>query len=100
MNFDIHREEHLQKAAYALLIFFAIGFSIACWALYTAYVKAPEPQTSSISTTLEDRCKFKMKTSATPFTITENSAGTYNYELYMTSDGYIEVWECPPNVIK
>lgn len=64
------------------------------------YFTKPEPQTSSISSTLEDRCKFKIKTSDPNFTITENSAGAYNYELYMRSDGYVEVWECPPAVIK
>jgi len=69
--------------------------------LVTTYLPEPEPQTSSISTSIEDRCDFVMKkTGSAPFTISEDSAGTYNYELYIATDGSIEIWSCPPNELK
>jgi len=80
-----------------IAVFLVIGIA---WTAYDIIRSQPEPQTSSISNTLEDRCTFVMKTSGTPFTISENSAGEYNYELYMRNDGYIEVWSCPPAVVK
>lgn len=53
-----------------------------------------EPQTSSISTSLEDRCDFVVKSNGGDFHISEPNAGTYKYELYATPDGYVEVWKC------
>lgn len=68
-----------------------IGFSTGI-----LYVKEdPEPQTSSISTSLEDRCDFVVKSSnGESLHISEPSAGVYQYELYATPDGYVEVWKC------
>ena len=83
---------------YLALILVAVGMAMGIH--HFIFNDTPEPETSSISQTLEDRCDFVMKTTGTPFTISENQAGTYNYELYMTSEGYIEVWECPKSVIE
>lgn len=43
--------------------------------------------------TIEDRCQFVIKSNNAAI-ITEHTAGAYNYEVYITPDGYIEIWKC------
>lgn len=86
----------MNKAIFTICMLGAIALSIYSWKFYTDYVieKAREPQTSSISTSLEDRCDFVVRSNGGDFHISEPNAGTYKYELYATPDGYVEVWKC------
>ena len=87
-------ERDLRNGFITIAVFIFLS-GLGTYALFSWLLsEEPEPQTSSISTSLEDRCDFVVKSNGGDFHISEPNAGTYKYELYATPDGYVEVWKC------
>lgn len=42
----------------------------------------------------QERCEFVVKTNSKA-AFAESMAGEFNYEVFITPDGYIEVYRCP-----
>lgn len=42
----------------------------------------------------DDQCKFIVKTTELPAHISEPEAGSYNYQLVVTDDGYVTISKC------
>lgn len=76
-----------------IFLFWSVIFFGSAFTLYEWLFK-PEPQ--PVIPTLAERCDFVKATTEGALTFDEPNAGVYNYELYMRSDGYVEVWKCPP----
>lgn len=69
-----------------ILAIAVIGFSTGIF-----YVKEDPVEEEP---TIEDRCKFVVKTNGDSYLIETPKIGTYRYELLSHEDGYVEVWKC------
>ena len=55
-----------------------------------------EPVEQRVQELIEQQCELVVKTNEIHSGVAfgEDQAGTYHYNLYVTSDGMVEVWKC------
>jgi len=77
----------------SLLIIAILVVGIIIYRLTLATALTPDEVIIEPLTT-EERCSLVVKTTGKDYMLSEPSYGIYIYELYVSSDGWTEVWKC------